>query len=143
MDLAINLDDTLLYIRVAAIIKSRNGFLFEKNPHGYIYLVGGKIKLNESSEEALKREVFEETGMNVANFKLQAVMENIYESKDMNKVHEICFMYEVEDLFTGELPPTFIEITPQNVDNYDVRPKPMYDLIKNTRQEFMHIVVQK
>jgi 8-oxo-dGTP pyrophosphatase MutT (NUDIX family) len=70
MDLSIPIQDTTLYIRVAGIIKTNSGYLFEwdKSRQSYIYTVGGKIKLNETSEEALKREVFEEIGFEFKKF---------------------------------------------------------------------------
>lgn len=141
MDLSIPIQDTTLYIRVAGIIKTNSGYLFEwdKSRQSYIYTVGGKIKLNETSEEALKREVFEEIGFEFNDFSLCSVMENLFTKGD-KKVHEICFIYEINDIFQGELPDGFIEVTPENIHQYDVRPTPMYDLIKNHKDTFKHII---
>lgn len=141
MDLSIPIQDTTLYIRVAGIIKTNSGYLFEwdRVTQSYIYTVGGKIKLNETSEEALKREVFEEIGFEFNDFRLCAVMENFFTKIDI-KVHEICFIYEINDVFQGVLPEGFIEVAPENIHEYDVRPTPIYDLIKSSRESFRHII---
>ena len=50
--------------RVGAIIIKDNKLLMVKNEdYPYYYTVGGKVKINESSEEAVIREAFEETGV--------------------------------------------------------------------------------
>lgn len=39
--------------------------------------VGGKLKLNETPEDGLRREVFEETGLKILNFKFHGIL-NFY-----------------------------------------------------------------
>ena len=74
MDLQIKLQDTTLKIRVAGLVKTSKGYLFEKNQEkGYVFTIGGKIMLNESSEDAIKREIEEEIGMNVKEIKLRSL----------------------------------------------------------------------
>jgi len=49
--------------RVAALIINNNKLLVEKHiDHSCYYTVGGRVKLNETSGEAVVREVSEETG---------------------------------------------------------------------------------
>lgn len=58
-------DNGLLNIRVGAIIMLNDKILMvgnNKRPE-YLYSVGGRIKFGETAEEAIKREVFEETGI--------------------------------------------------------------------------------
>lgn len=51
--------------RAAAIIIDNGCVLFARNDmNDYYYTVGGGVHIGESSEEAVKREVFEETGIN-------------------------------------------------------------------------------
>ena len=55
----------LLNIRVGAIIMKKDKILMvanSKNPE-YLYSVGGRIKFGETAEEAVIREVYEETGI--------------------------------------------------------------------------------
>jgi len=60
---------------VVAIIQNSNKFLFVKrsdyieNAKGYWCPVSGRIEGNETQEEALKREVMEEVGLNVVAIK--------------------------------------------------------------------------
>lgn len=139
MDLSIHLEDTTLYIRVAALIKTKNGFLFEKSNKGYIYAVGGKVKLNETSEEALQREVVEELGMRFERFALCSVIENFF-TKGTEKVHEICFVYDVQDLFEDPLPEGFIEVALDDLDKHDIRPSVITPLLKEGGGVFKHSI---
>jgi 8-oxo-dGTP pyrophosphatase MutT (NUDIX family) len=139
MDLSIQLGNTKLYIRVAGFVKTANGFLFEKSAKGYLYTVGGKIGLNETSEEAIKRELMEEIGMEVKNLNLVAVNENFFKVEDKG-THEICFVYNIEDLFTGEIPEGFVEIPLDDILNHDIRPSSIPILINEGGKNFKHII---
>ncbi len=141
MDLSIKLENTILYIRVAALIKGKNGYLFEKNSKGYIFTVGGKVKLNESSFEAIVREVEEELGFTPNQVNLRATLENFY-SNNEESVHEICFVYEILGSHKFTIAENFIEVSKEDIDNYDIRPKPIADLIKNNNISFQSIIVK-
>lgn len=141
MDLSIKLENTTLYIRVAALIKSEKGYLFEKNSKGYIFTVGGKVKLNESSLEAIVREVEEELGFTPDKVNLRATLENFYSNNGEN-VHEICFVYEILGSHQLTIPENFIEVSKEEIGNYDIRPKPIADLIKNNNTSFHSIIVK-
>lgn len=139
MDLSIQLGDTKLYIRVAGFVKTANGFLFEKSNKGYLYTVGGKIALNETSEEAIKRELMEEIGMEVKKLNLVAVNENFFKI-DEKCTHEICFVYSIKDLFVGKLPEGFVEIPLEDIGNHDIRPSSITTLIQEGGKIFKHII---
>jgi 8-oxo-dGTP pyrophosphatase MutT (NUDIX family) len=139
MDLSINLENSVLYIRVALLIKSQNGYIFEKSPLGHVFPVGGKIKLNETSIEAAKREMMEELGFEVKNLKFKSVLENFYSKDDIN-FHELCFVYETGDVFLEEVGEGFVEISESNIDSLDIRPKIMIDFILGKDNEFSKIL---
>ncbi len=141
MDLSIKLENTTLYIRVAVLIKGTKGYLFEKSSKGYIFTVGGKVKLNESSLEAVIREVEEELGFTPKDLNLRATLENFY-SNNGEDVHEICFVYEVGDVYKLDIPKNFIEVAPEDINNHDVRPKPIIDLINNNNTSFKSIIIK-
>jgi 8-oxo-dGTP pyrophosphatase MutT (NUDIX family) len=141
MDLSIKLENTYLYIRVAVLIRSKKGYLFEKSSKGYMFTVGGKMKLNESSLEAVTREVEEELGFIPKDLKLRATLENFYVNSGEG-VHEICFIYEVGDLYDLDVPENFTEITAEDITNYDIRPKQIIDLIKDKDTAFQSIIVK-
>ena len=69
-DLCIKIEDGILNIRVGAIIMKEDQFLMVENDRfDHMYSVGGRIKFGETAEEAVVREVFEETGIHVTNIK--------------------------------------------------------------------------
>ena len=62
-DCTIPIDDGLLNIRVGAIICRGNEFLMMENDKDpFLYSVGGRVKFGETAQEAIVREVLEETG---------------------------------------------------------------------------------
>ena len=83
--------------RTAAFIISDNKMLFAKNINSpYYYLVGGGIEENETSEEAVVREIYEETGLKLEVDKLVIIQERFHEV-NRQKLHEIRFFYSVKD----------------------------------------------
>ena len=77
-DLCVKLDEGVLNIRVGAIILKEGKFLMagnERFPH--LYSVGGRIKFGETAEEAVVREVFEETGVEMEVDRLGFIHENL------------------------------------------------------------------
>ncbi len=140
MDLSINVGDTKLKIRVAGLLSTPNGFLFEKSDYKYIFPIGGKIMINETSQEAIIREIEEEVGMRVKNLKLCSVLENLY-STQSGKVHEICFVYKTEEIFTGPVPKGFIEVPMNEIENFDIRPNIISSILKNKDGLFKHIIL--
>ena len=55
---------------------------------------GGHVEFGESLEEALKREIYEETGLLVYDYKLVGIKENVFEDAKGRKRHMIVFDYE-------------------------------------------------
>ena len=73
--------DGLVNIRVGAIIQKDDKFLMVGNDRfDHLYSVGGRIKFGETAEEAVVREVFEETGVKM-------------EVDRLGFVHEISFFF--------------------------------------------------
>lgn len=63
-DCTVKIDDAFLNVRVGAIIMKDGKFLMAGNgKDDFLYSVGGRVKFGETSEEAVVREVFEETGI--------------------------------------------------------------------------------
>ena len=62
----------------------------------YYYSVGGAVHMGETSEEAVKREVFEETGFNYEVDQLAVIHENFFIGSSGLKgvdFHELTFYY--------------------------------------------------
>ena len=142
MDLRLQLQDTILNIRVAGILQTPHGYLFEGRPtDSYVFAISGKIKLNESSEEAIKREIHEEIGMIVDEVQFRGIIENFYESEE-GKVHEICFVYEIKEIFIGAITTGFKEISTEKIETQDIRPMVINEIMKGNTTIPMHFITK-
>ena len=90
-DLTLQTDNGKLNIRVAAWIEHEEQLLMCEFPDGTISLPGGRMQFGETSEEAVKREIFEETGEQITDVKLIAVIENFFHYNQ--PFHELLFVY--------------------------------------------------
>ena len=78
-DMCISNDDGVINIRAGAIIMKDGKFLMVSNEgHDYLYTVGGPLKFSETAEEAVKREVFEETRIHMEIDHLGFIHENYF-----------------------------------------------------------------
>lgn len=93
--------------RAAAIIIEDGCVLFAKNElDSYYYSIGGGVLLGEKAEDAVKREVFEETGVSYEIDRLAFIHENFFDgSGTLNglKCHEIAFYFLMKSRGTKEL----------------------------------------
>jgi 8-oxo-dGTP pyrophosphatase MutT (NUDIX family) len=96
--------------------------------------------INETSKEAIKREILEEIGMEVKDLTLCSIIENLY-STPKEKVHEVCFVYKIDDIFTDKLPNGFVEVSKDDFNKYDIRPSPIVSLL-NESSEFKHVLIK-
>ena len=97
-DLTVKLDDGILNIRVGAIIMKDDSFLMvENDSFDHLYSVGGRIKFGETAQEAVKWEVFEETGVAMETDRLAFIHENFFPGDSLVKrgkiVHEISMFF--------------------------------------------------
>ena len=109
-DMSVPCEDGMINLRVGAIIMRDGKFLMVGNnirPQ-YLYSVGGRIKFGETAEEAVKREVFEETGYKLEIDRLGFVHENYFYGDAKTNfgklIYEISFFYymKVPDDFDPE-----------------------------------------
>lgn len=138
MDLTLPVEDKILNIRVAVILKTKIGYVLEKSKNGYFFILGGRIKLNESSEEAAKREAFEEVGVKLNELKLKAVIENFYTNNDEKQVQEICFVYLASSQENMNLIDGLAEYTTQQINDIDLRPIVLKQIILSEGKEISH-----
>lgn len=85
--------------RVAAIIVSENKMLMARNPNykrKFYYSVGGRVKLGESLEDAVIREVLEETGVHCEIDRLACLHENFFTDGDGVDFHEISVFFTIK-----------------------------------------------
>lgn len=89
--------------RAAAIIIEDDCVLLASNRKtDYYYSVGGGVHMGESSEDAVVREVYEETGIKYEVDRLAFVHENFFVENGQNW-HEIAFYYLMKSRGTQEL----------------------------------------
>ena len=106
-DLRYKHDGKFFTYRVGAIIVEENHVLLAtNNVSPYYYSVGGAVKFGETAEEAIKREVFEETGVNYEIDRLAVIHENFFfgdGSADGYKCHEISLYFLMKSRGSMEL----------------------------------------
>ncbi len=109
-DMCVACDDGILNIRVGAIIMKDGKILMVGNDRSnYLYSVGGRIKFGETAEEAVVREVYEETGVRMEVERLGFVHENyFYGDAPMNLGKQI---YEISFFFYMKVPSDFEPIS--------------------------------
>jgi len=79
--------------------------------------------------------------MKIKNIKLCSVVENLY-STQSEKVHEICFIYKIEEIFTGIIPNGFIEVPISEIKNYVIKPNIISSILENNDGLFKHIIIK-
>lgn len=108
-DMCVPCDDGILNIRVGAIIIKGGKILMVGNERSnYLYSVGGRIKFGETAEEAVRREVFEETGVKMEIDRLGFVHENYFYGDAPSNIGKL--IYEISFYFYMKVPGDFAPI---------------------------------
>jgi len=97
-DLTVPIGDGFINLRVGAIIRQNGRLLMVGDDNAdYLYTVGGRIRFGETAEEAVVREVLEETGVRMEIDRLGFVHENYFigdSGRVLGKpVYEISFFF--------------------------------------------------
>ena len=102
-DCALRNEKKAFRYRAAAIIVEDNCVLFAGNEvDDYFYSVGGAVHMGETAEEAVKREVLEETGVSYEVDHLALIHENFFIGSSGLKGSESFFIpcfYALQPLF--------------------------------------------
>lgn len=91
-------DNDWFRYRAGAIIVEEDCVLVATNElEGYFYSIGGGVHVGESAEDAVRREVYEETGVHYEIDHLAVIHENFFDEnggtiKGLN-CHEICLYF--------------------------------------------------
>ena len=105
-DLTLPVDNGLVNLRVGAIIQKDGKILMVSNDDaGYCYSVGGRIRFGETAEEAVIREVEEETGVKMEIDRLGFLQENFFFGDAGDKIGAL--IYEVSYYFYIKTPEGF------------------------------------
>ena len=146
MDLSVVLNNQKLNIRACAIIIHDNKLLVHNNVNeSHVALVGGRVKIGESLEQTLKREIMEEMGKEIEIIEYVSTIENFFEADDM-PYHEIMFVYRID--FKNEEDKKIIEtihnvegedelrydwIDLAKINEYPLKPDILKDLLRNSK----------
>ena len=93
-DFRTKVGDTVFGVRATALIVQNRKLLVTKDKDTY-YTIGGAIQVNESTEDAVAREVREELGVKAQAGQLAFVVENRFEQAGIH-YHNIEFHYLVD-----------------------------------------------
>lgn len=105
-DICVPCGEGLVNLRVGAIIIKEGKLLMVGNERAdYLYSVGGRIKMGETAEEAVVREVFEETGVKLEVDRLGFVHENFFYGDAPSNLGKL--IYEISFFFFMKVPMDF------------------------------------
>ena len=108
-DMCVACDDGILNIRAGAIIMKDGKLLMVGNERNYLYSVGGRIKFGETAQEAVVREVLEETGVKMEIDRLGFVHENYFYGDAPSNLNKL--IYEISFFFYMKVPDTFAPVS--------------------------------
>ena len=95
-DIQVDLAGTRVNLRVSALVKCQDQILVCRiTTEDWFFLPGGRIKTNESSLEAIQRELSEEIGAGFRILRPVICAENFFILHTVS-FHEICIFYEAE-----------------------------------------------
>lgn len=109
-DMCVPCNNGLINLRVGAIIMKDGKFLMvgnRKRPE-YLYTVGGRIQFGETAEQAVIREVYEETGARLAIDRLGFIHENYFYGDDA--LNDGKLIYEISLYFYMKTPEDFAPV---------------------------------
>ncbi len=144
-DISLIIDEYKFNFRVSCLIECRGRYLFCKSVvTNFLNLPGGRVHAGESTQEAVKRELKEEIGIEIKKVKLLKVAEQFFEF-DNKKYHEIGFVYysklndknklaDFEEIVNiDNKNETLIWIDKTKLKNYNILPEYLYDIKNNHR----------
>ena len=110
-DITLPCEDGIVNLRVGAIIQKDGKILMVGNKirPEYLYSVGGRIKFGETAEDAVKREVFEETGIKMDVERLGFIHENYFYGDSKSNFGKL--IYEISFFFYMKVPNDFTPIS--------------------------------
>lgn len=109
-DMTVPCDEGFLNIRVGAIIIKDGKVLMVGNERSdYCYSVGGRIRFGETAEQAVIREVLEETGVTMEIDRLGFVHENYFFSDASARRGRL--VYEIAFFFYMKVPEDFTPVS--------------------------------
>lgn len=140
--------------RAAAIIIEDDCVLFAGNSNeDYLYSIGGGVHMGETAEQAVVREVYEETGVRYEIDRLAVIHENFFnENKGTLKgldCHEICLYFIMKPKGNQELnshstthgvKEEMFWVPIKDLDKYKAFPSFLKEYLSKEHTEIEHII---
>ena len=116
-DICFAFDEGVINVRAGAIIMKDGKFLMVGNDKiDYLYSVGGRVKFGETAEQAVVREVYEETGVKMDIDRLGFIHENYFIGDDPKNNGRT--VYEISLYFYMKVPDEFVPVS-ESFTEYD------------------------
>lgn len=146
-DLCIPLGNTTFNVRVVILVSTPRGYIFERHKTGFLFAIGGRVKLHESTMESAARELVEELGVAGVDLRIAGLVENFFDHESGHDYHELNVVYLAELESTPELSELvsegenkgFIYVQTCEFDQHDIRPKSLLQVLSGDEQ-FVHVV---
>ena len=151
MDIEFETPDVNFSLRSAALIICNNCILLAKSDdYDCFYTVGGAVRENETSENAVLRECLEETGHYFEIDRLVLVQERFYQADDIQH-QELAFFYLMKEqnleIYSGantDLNHEHLHWIPiDDLKNIDLVPDFLRTALENIPNEITHIISYK
>ncbi len=140
MDISVEINNVKLNLRVSILLETAKGFVFENTGGGFYFPVGGRIKINETSVEATKREVKEELDISIDKIDYIATLENFFmEDKQNIPYHEINIIYyaKIDEL---KCPKGFYIFNDETIKNVIIKPEAVKKMIMEKNFNKKHLI---
>ena len=148
MDICFKTPNEIFSLRAAALIIDNNRLLIIKNEDlNCFYTIGGGIQENESSDKAVIRELYEETGYDFEAEKLLFIQERFYKAENSCH-HEIVFFYLMKEIdfeiqngmITDRQNEHLYWIPIEDLENINLVPTFLKTALRNIPDEITHII---
>lgn len=148
MDIGMNTTNGDFSLRAAALIINNNQLLVIKHDNfDCFYTIGGRVNINETSTDAVIREVREETGYLLSVDRLVYIQERFYNINNTHH-HEVVFFYlmksadvRIENEFcTDHQEEKLYWIPIDELQNINLVPAFLQIALTNIHKEIIHIV---
>lgn len=112
----------------------------------YCFLPGGRVKMNETAQDAMTRELHEELGINASVSGLPFLVENFF-THEGERFHEICLFFTVDgtglslpqqDEIRGDI--QFIWRSGHDLSDLNLQPEFLTGALSNVPDMTKHIV---
>ncbi|MER2127846.1 NUDIX hydrolase [Solibacillus sp. FSL H8-0523] len=133
-------NEPLILVGVAVAVINDNGqILLQKRQDGIWGVPGGFMELGESTEEAGRREVLEETGLEIGKLDLVGVFsgkQHFVRLPNGDEFYPVTVAYMAKDIIGGVLQADGQETTEAKFFNLNELPEQLNPLIKNIVQQY-------